>query len=143
MSVTERPRRKGMVYSDTIVPQIPAMNAAAGSTSRIDAPARAQNESPCRMVLNTFAWNGTIHARPAITQSKSCDRMKAHCWVCAALVTSCMSRALTRDRTAFVSRRAHCYKRDRTSQEKIGDGGHACLASCAKWPDEGIIWRAG
>src|SRR4051812_2521445 len=63
--------------------------------------------------------------------------MKAHCWVCAALATvSCnIGRALPRDRTAFETRRAHCYKRDRTSQAKEGDGRHGAGATCVKCPD--------
>ena len=54
-SVTERPSRKGIVYKETIVPQMPATNAPAGSTSSTDTPASVQKESPWRRVPNTLA----------------------------------------------------------------------------------------
>src|SRR5258705_13538893 len=100
---------------------MPATNTAAGSSNRTAMPASLQKFSPWRTKPNTRAWNGTIHANPAITQAKSCCRIKLHCWVCAGFVTiSCIERALPRDRTAFESRRAHCYKTGTENVNKIG-----------------------
>src|SRR5437879_10848945 len=100
--VTERPRRKGIVYSDTIGPQIPATNTAAGSISSTELPASSQNVWPRSTFANTLLWNGTIHATPDTTHCTSCWSTKLHCWLCAA--TSCIG-APERG-----GRRAHCYK---------------------------------
>src|SRR6266849_1971160 len=118
-----------------MVPQIPATKTAAGNRSSTDMPARLQKDSPWSTNAKIRPWNGTIHASPVITQANSCDRMKLQCWVWEALVTaSCIERALPQKRTVCATRRAHCYKRDGTSQGKSGDGRHAEAATCAKCP---------
>src|SRR6267378_2093193 len=121
------------------------MNAPAGNSSSTAVPARLQKVSPWRTKPNTRAWNGTIHASPAITHAKSCERMKLHCWVCAAFVTaSCIGRALPRDRMALVRGGHIVIKPDRTSQATggvMGVTGPLRLAQNAH--ERLIIWRAG
>src|SRR3989449_3126122 len=111
-----------------MVPQIPAMKTAAGNSRSTDMPARLQNDWPWSTNPKIRLWNGTIHARPAITQANSCERMKLHCWVWAALVTaSCIGRALPqKDRKStrlnsshgYISYAVFCLKKKKKNTQK-------------------------